>query len=103
MQPVESLDDRKHQQSVVQGTREDLGGRRILKKTDLGRNDPSGNRQTPVGPSNLLPFSFHLSFYFLRPRPPPPPGRHLNRKGVVKGKSEDFGGRGIFKKKQPAA
>src|SRR2546422_2946624 len=76
MQPVERIDNRnrhpRRRPRAVQDVLERLG----LTVPDLGRNNPSGNRQTPVGPSNLLPFSFHFLtilpedtrrlFYFLR-------------------------------------
>src|SRR2546428_13219882 len=77
MQPVESLDDRNRHPSRRPRAVQDVLVRERLAVPDLRRNDPSGNRKVPLGPSNLLPFSFHPSFYLLRARPPTPPGRHF--------------------------
>src|SRR2546422_121479 len=77
MQPVESLDDRNRHPSRRPRAVQDVLVRERLAVPDLRRNDPSGNRKVPLGPSTLLPFSFHPSFYLLRARPPPPPGRHF--------------------------
>src|SRR2546422_9702065 len=72
MQPVESLDDRnRHPSRRPRAVQDDLV-RLGLAVPDLRRHDPSGNRQTPVGPSNLLPFSFPLSFVI-------PKAAHLSR------------------------
>src|SRR2546427_4026419 len=58
MQPVESLDDRnRHPSRRPRAVQDDLV-RLGLAVPDLRRHDPSGNRQTPVGRSNLLPLSF---------------------------------------------
>src|SRR2546422_6153881 len=60
MQPVESLDDRnRHPSRRPRAVQDDLV-RLGLAVPDLRRHDPSGNRQTPVGPPNLLPLSFTL-------------------------------------------
>src|SRR5947209_19763226 len=61
MQPVESHDDRNRHPSRRPCAVQDVLVRLGLTVPDLGRHDPSGNRQTPVGPSNLLPFSFPFS------------------------------------------
>src|SRR2546428_6916349 len=73
MQPVESLDDRnRHPSRRPRAVQDDLV-RLGLAVPDLRRHDPSGNRQTPVGPSNLLPLSFLLSSAIREPADLPRP------------------------------